>query len=141
MKDMESYGGKKMSAFKDYMKEGTEEKVYTEILDFFSNNPSPPDSKVHALAEKLGINPHKFEGYIYSILGSILSSGRAKQKKFTEKDADRKELATGIKVETEHTGNKAIAKRVALDHLAEFPDYYTRLIKMEKEAEGKKNNG
>jgi hypothetical protein len=28
-----------------------------------------------------------------------------------------------------------IAKEIAMDHLAEFPDYYTRLDKMEKEAE------
>jgi hypothetical protein len=37
----------------------------------------------------------------------------------------------GIKVEMEHTKNKTIAKRIALDHLAELPDYYTRLLKME----------
>lgn len=27
-----------------------------------------------------------------------------------------------------------LSKRIALDHLAEFKDYYTRLVKMEKEA-------
>jgi len=34
----------------------------------------------------------------------------------------------------EHTNNKLVAKRIVLDHLAEFPDYYTRLAKMEDEA-------
>jgi len=55
------------------------------------------------------------------------------KKKITEKDVDKKELEMGIKVEMEHTKNKAIAKRIALDHLAELPDYYSRLKKMEGE--------
>ena len=38
------------------------------------------------------------------------------------------------------SGNE-MAKRIALDHLAECPDYYTRLAKMEKECEGEKDNG
>lgn len=59
----------------------------------------------------------------------------AKKKGFTEKDADPKELEMGIKVELEHTDDKDKAKEIALDHLAELPDYYTRLKKMEKEGE------
>jgi hypothetical protein len=46
-----------------------------------------------------------------------------------------KQLEMGKKVEREHTDNAAKAKEIAMDHLTEFPDYYTRLIKMEKEAE------
>ena len=124
-------------SFREFITEGSEkdDKIYTAIMDFFSDNPSPPDDDIHDLAEKLGIDAHKFEAYIYSILGSILGTGKAKTESFTEKDADKKELAMGIKVEMEHTKNKAIAKRISLDHLAEFGDYYTRLLKMEKEAE------
>jgi hypothetical protein len=124
-----------MRTLREFLNEGSEAdaKIYDAIMDFFADNPSPPDEDVHALADKLGIDEHKFEGYIYSILGSILGTGQAKKEKFTEKDADEKELKLGIKVEMEHTKNKAIAKRIALDHLAELPDYYTRLLKMEKE--------
>jgi hypothetical protein len=64
---------------------------------------------------------------------SFIKKGRAVEKGFTEKDADSKELEMGIKVEYEHTDNKEISKRIALDHLAECKDYYTRLAKMEKE--------
>lgn len=42
------------------------------------------------------------------------------------------ELARGIEVEKEHTDNLAVAREIALDHLAEFPDYYTRLSNAEK---------
>lgn len=111
------------------------DKIYMEIMNFFADNPNPPDDEVHAIAEKLGLDPDKFEEYIYSILGSILGTGKAKEQKFLEKEADPKELEMGIKVEMEHTKNKAVAKRIALDHLAEIKDYYTRLKKME--AEGK----
>ena len=124
-----------MRTFGDFIREGSDkdEKIYNEIMDFFSDNPNPPDEQVHELAEKLGMDAHKFERYIYSLLGSILGTGEAKKKKITEKDVDKKELKLGTKVEMEHTKNKAIAKRIALDHLAELPDYYTRLMKMEKE--------
>ena len=44
------------------------------------------------------------------------------------------ELKIGIEIEREHTDDESIARQIALDHLAEFPDYYTRLQKMEKEA-------
>ena len=63
----------------------------------------------------------------------FVNSGRAYDKGFTEKDADSHELDLGIKVEKEHTSNMLIAKRIALDHLSECADYYTRLAKMEKE--------
>jgi len=48
-----------------------------------------------------------------------------------------KELSMGIKIEMEHVNTKSMAKEIAMDHLVEIPDYYTRLKKMEKEA-GKK---
>jgi hypothetical protein len=48
-----------------------------------------------------------------------------------------KELEMGIEVELEHTKSRKIAKEIAMDHLTEIPDYYTRLKKMEKEGEAK----
>ena len=49
-------------------------------------------------------------------------------------DQINRELIKGAKVELEHTDSKEMAREVALDHLTEFPDYYTRLDKMEKGA-------
>jgi len=43
------------------------------------------------------------------------------------------QLKKGIKVELEHTKDKKVAREIALDHLLEFPDYYDRLEKAEKE--------
>jgi len=45
------------------------------------------------------------------------------------------ELKMGQKIELEHTDSKEKAREIALDHLVELPDYYTRLKRMEKEGE------
>lgn len=44
------------------------------------------------------------------------------------------QLKKGIAVEKEHTSNDAMAREIALDHLAEVPDYYDRLAKVEEDA-------
>lgn len=41
------------------------------------------------------------------------------------------ELDMGINVELEHTDDEERAREIALDHLLEMPDYYTRLLDME----------
>ena len=56
-----------------------------------------------------------------------------------DSEFDAKELALGIKTEMEHTDDKEEAKSIARDHLLEIPDYYTRLLKMEKELKENEN--
>jgi hypothetical protein len=46
----------------------------------------------------------------------------------------QEQIEKGVKVEREHTDNDEIAAEIAMDHLLEFPDYYDRLLEMEKEA-------
>ena len=45
------------------------------------------------------------------------------------------QIKKGVKIELEHTDDKERATEIAMDHITEFPDYYDRLIKMEKDAE------
>lgn len=45
---------------------------------------------------------------------------------------NKKELKTGIKVEMEHTKYKKVAEEITKDHLREFPNYYTELLKFKK---------
>lgn len=47
-------------------------------------------------------------------------------------DFDQKQLEIGIKVETEHTKDPKIAQEIAMDHLKEDPQYYTKLQEVEK---------
>lgn len=135
-----------------------ENRTYTEawVSDIIEGSivPAPGFLDTTAsFAEALGHKPQRFAetGFIPSdemvIAESIISElgesdssklmeGVAVDKGFTEEDADPEQLKMGIEVETEHTDDPEIAKRVALDHLAEIPDYYTRLKKMEDEAKG-----
>ncbi|OGZ32490.1 MAG: hypothetical protein A2V69_02170 [Candidatus Portnoybacteria bacterium RBG_13_40_8] len=60
---------------------------------------------------------------------------------------DLEQFRMGLRVELEHgkhdlqtnvtDDDEMITGKIALAHLKEIPDYYTRLDKMEKEAEGK----
>jgi hypothetical protein len=68
-----------------------------------------------------------------SKLADAIPGGKADKK--TDKDFDAKQMAMGEKVEMEHTNDRAKAREIARDHLEEFGDYYTRLNKMEHEAE------
>ena len=76
----------------------------------------------------------------YTILNEMINShidqlegGLADR--YTPSKYNQRELAMGIEVEKEHTPNPDIAREIAMDHLEEIPDYYTRLKKMEDEAE------
>ena len=52
-------------------------------------------------------------------------------KKYQVYEVDKRELKVGIEIEMEHTTDPRVARKIALDHLAEFPTYYTALLKME----------
>jgi len=71
---------------------------------------------------------------ICEVIKCVNTDGEADKKGVSEKDVCPKQLAMGIKIEDEHTNDPELAKEIALDHLAEIPDYYTRLKKMEHEA-------
>jgi hypothetical protein len=78
-----------------------------------------------AIKDAFGIDIKNFKGK--------LPGGEADGKPLTNYDLNQ--LLMGIKVELEHTSDRMLALEIATDHLEEFPDYYTRLKKMEEEAE------
>ena len=66
---------------------------------------------------------------------TVDTTGLADKNNTTDKDVHPEELLMGIEVEMEHTQDKALAKQIALDHLTEIPDYYSRLKRMEATGE------
>lgn len=62
-------------------------------------------------------------------IGTFGLGGIGKHNSVPDSMFDPKELALGIKTELEHTNNLLVAKSIAKDHLMEFKDYYTRLVK------------
>ncbi len=51
-------------------------------------------------------------------------------------DFDPEALAAGVKVEMEHTSDRAVATEIAMDHLTEDPKYYVKLKTIEKAEPG-----
>ena len=46
-------------------------------------------------------------------------------------DIIQQELEQGIEIEMEHTNDEDVAREIAMDHLWEMGDYYSRLVNME----------
>jgi hypothetical protein len=71
--------------------------------------------------------------YLYKGAKDLIPGGLADDK--PNSDYPKKQVAMGKKVEMEHVNDKVRASEISKDHLEEIPDYYTRLDKMEREAE------
>lgn len=71
--------------------------------------------------ELAGVETPKFEK-ARDLKMNELPGGKAKDKK--PSDFDPKSLKAGIAVESEHTTDPKKAEEIAMDHLAEDPDYY-----------------
>lgn len=109
----------------------------SDVIQYFHANPNSSDSDLHDWAEENKFEVDDVEEMAYTLASALvefLHNGKAYESGFTEDDADEDELAKGIEVESEHTSNPMMAKRIALDHLCEIEDYYSRLKKMEDEA-------
>jgi hypothetical protein len=107
--------------------------LVNKIVKYLKDNPKAILDDLDGLAEDgLDVNKDKIKSEVLNLakLFSIFwLGGRAKEKGITVKNVDPKELKMGIDVEKEHSPNKAIATKVALDHLAEDSAYYTKLAK------------
>ena len=128
---------------KEYSKAKESEKYYGTAMKILKNK----------LKKHEGLTESRFANFLYEedgegiedSLGEIdfveefVNAGRAYEMGYTVDSVDEDELEMGIKIEMEHTTNREIAKRIALDHLTELPDYYTRLAKMEEEGKEELN--
>lgn len=117
--------------FKEFLLEKNDEKeeqIMGSIFEYFSTHEKPTYKEVEEISKSLGVEKHDLVERIFSLLSSFLNAGEFKKNPV---EPDPKELEMGIQVEMEHTTSTAISRRIALDHLAELHDYYTRLKKME----------
>jgi hypothetical protein len=110
-------------------------KLQAMIINFFTKYDKPTDNMIHAFAKKIDVDKEKLENEIYELLSAFLYNGEYNNQTRSGKriKLDKGQLQKGIDVEYEHTNNKLIAQRIAIDHLAELVDYYNRLEKMENE--------
>ena len=116
---------------------GPDHKMMYEAVRFFLDSPHPSDDALHKFSEERGLDKNGLEEAAYvlaTFAARFFTGGRAVETGTTNTDVNPDELAMGVEIEKEHTPDPFIAMRIALDHLAELPDYYTRLKKMEEDA-------
>ena len=114
--------------------------VGTSLILYLKKYPNSVPQEVFQWARKSFFNPDDVDRLLVEYAAKyadLLASGRSIEKSVGEEDVDTTELRTGIQIETEHTTDLEIAKKIALDHLAEHGDYYTALVAMEKSLEKK----
>jgi hypothetical protein len=114
-----------------------DENIVQDIFDFFLKNPYPVDDDFHKFVESKGHEPDEYETYVYAILSCFIVGGNYNKKKADAKTFDSKEVEMGKIVENEHidADNKnpiiqkitdIIRTRIAYDHLADNPKYYSQ---------------
>lgn len=90
-----------------------------------------------ACEERYGADAHYVDGICYHFLDGLNwfrdVEGIADKHGVAEEQI-KEQLDIGRAIELEHTESAVVAEIIALDHLAEIPDYYTRLEEMEEEA-------
>lgn len=76
----------------------------------------------------------KFEQLVEQVLSGI-AKGKTVEDIATKHDVAvdsiKNELFKGVTVEAEHTESEEQARKIAMDHLWEMPDYYTKLKRIE----------
>ena len=117
--------------------EGTDDyiqSVLSKIQGIITTEPFENGDIVALVGEMDELSPEDFKGLSYNVSLDDIA------KKFnTDIDILQKELESGIKVEMEHTPNRELAKKIAMDHITEFgAGYYPSLSKMESALKQKK---
>ncbi len=100
-------------------------------------NDNLKDELVKLLRKKSNPSMDDLKDFDKTFIASMLANLLKKFKHVDDPDEkfDAEQLAKGVKIEQEHTNDSYLAKIIAKAHLSELPDYYTRLLKMEKEGE------
>jgi len=108
-------------------------KKFDDILDKLPRN-KMTKGNVLKLAKKFKVSEEDALSFVKDMYLIDLAEGQTldggKGDHTNPEDVDENELLVGIEVEYEHAkGDRIAAMDVALDHLAEDPQYYTKLVK------------
>lgn len=104
------------------------------IFDWFSKNELKP---IETIAKDVNASEDEVDTMIHQMLHNFIYRGNYNNdvRSGENINTDGDQITKGIKVESEHVGDDVIlAKKIAMDHITEIPDYYDRLEKIENEA-------
>lgn len=97
------------------------------MIDIYNLAKELRSNKPMNLVKSLQAESRQVDRFVSSLLGEKQLIPGGKGKGLKPEDVDPNELAIGIKVELEHSNNnRALAQEIALDHLAEDPNYYSK---------------
>lgn len=103
-----------------------------DILNQFENK---RDKKIEkSIEDKVMTNP-KSPNQIKGGLADKMSVEDIAKKHNVEVSHIKSQIRMGLKVEMEHTEDPRKALEIAMDHMVESPDYYTKLKEMEESFE------
>ena len=127
MFENEWHSGKNDGAIEKAFKDGDEPSVVAERLidNYINMDDAMFDDMIKRSEDELGPDKYKFDDF-----EGGLSEGRKKKEPKQALHPNQihpSELRMGVRVEMEHTGDPKKAEKIALDHLAENPYYYTAL--------------
>jgi nitrate reductase beta subunit len=116
--------GGSMSKFRKFILESKDarklSKLKAVIIDHYTHDKHVDGVETLQIASKLGFSEAEANQIVRDLLASFLSTHRYS----VPKDIDEKQLEKGIKHEMEHTTDEAIARKIAIDHISEIPNYY-----------------
>ena len=102
-----------------------------QLIEFLKETPYPTTQSLKNFCLKNAYNFDQINGLILGLatifINDFFTVGKGKKLE----NVILEELNMGIEIEIEHTESKNIAKKIALDHLAEFDHYYSALKAME----------
>jgi len=96
-------------------------------LGYLQSDPNPTGESLALLAQLSGYTLEEVHREVFAIaaeMAAFLASGRHTE---LNQEPDPEQVRQGMEIEKEHTSNALIAQKIALDHLVEHPDYYTKL--------------
>lgn len=113
------------------------------VMDFFAKPGKITDADFHAFCEQNGFNVHEAESIAYSLAQALMSIVRGgKGAGLDPNQVDPQQLEWGLEIEKEHTDMPCLQKKIALDHLAEDPQYYSQeYMQKELQKEGGQEQG
>lgn len=134
--------GKKRMVSKEFANLFNEAKEYSKSLgkEFGQLNDIPIEEFEEeqgiekSIEDKVTTNP-KSPNQIKGGLADKMSAEDIAKKHGVEVNHIKSQIKMGLKVEMEHTNDPRKALEIAMDHMVESPDYYTKLKEMEESFE------
>ena len=129
MFENEWHSGKNDGAIEKAFKEGVEPSAMAErLIDSYINmDDAMFDDMIKRSEDELGPDKYKFDDFEGGLSEGKKKKAKKEEKPYNPNAIHPSELRMGLKVEMEHTDDPKKAEKIALDHLAENPYYYTAL--------------